>query len=385
MWNCDAKDNPHNKFWRVASYARLSREDDASGISESIIGQQQIIESYVSQRGNAEIVAQYVDDGYSGATFDRPGFMRMIEDARNGLFDTIVVKDLSRFGRSYLDCGSFIERELPSMGVRLFSITDNFDSMRKWDYNMALLVPMKNLMNEMQVIMTSEKVRASLAAKRARGECVANFAPYGYVKDPDDRHRLVVDEVAAVTVRRIFWMRLNGASASGIARTLNNEGIPSPYAHRMGAEDPAVSSRWHAKTVLRILRDETYTGTLVQGKTERLSWRMRTSVRVPSEQWVRTPNAHVAIIDADTFGHVAAMVERRQNVQPSWVGNTYDEFAPEALKCPGCGGSMAYVRVRRSGKTYAYFTCAAHRRNPRVCSPHSIRVEELLSQYETRG
>ena len=297
--------------WRAASYARLSRDDGNDGYSESIVGQQKLIEKWVASRPDVHLVASYADDGYSGATFERPGFIQMIEDARAGMFDTIIVKDLSRFGRSYLDCGTWIERELPKLGVRLYSISDDFDSMKEWDYDMAILFPFKNLVNEMQVITTSQKVRASLEAKRQRGEFVRNFAPYGYVKDPNDKHKLVVDADAAAVVVRIFSDFISGKAASQIARELNDEGVEPPSAHRkrLGQNyhtnfNSKKVPQWHAQTVLRILRDETYTGLLAQGKTRKTSWRMKQSISVPPEQWARTPDAHEPLVSEVDFAAV---------------------------------------------------------------------------------
>lgn len=301
--------------WKAALYARISHEDEALGESDSITGQKRFLEDWAARRGDVEVVTCYADDGWSGANFERPGFERMLADARTGLFDTIVVKDLSRFGRSYLDCGRLIERELPKLGVRLYSVTDDFDSAREWDYNTAIVFPIKNLINEMHVITTSEKVRTSLAAKRERGECTANFAPYGYAKDPNDRHRLVVDEPAAEVVRAIFRWRLDGTSASEIARKLDRNGVPCPseYKRQQGLRyynglQHAETPRWHVQTVMRILRNEAYTGTLVQGKRRRPSWRTGTALPVEPERWQRTANAHEPIVTSEEFQKVKTLL-----------------------------------------------------------------------------
>lgn len=434
--------------WRVASYARLSREDKVRGESDSIAGQRTLIADWAARQGDVQVVASYVDDGYSGATFDRPGFMRMIDDAKRGLFDTIVVKDLSRFGRSYLDCGSWIERELPRLGVRLYSVTDDFDSMRQWDYNTALLLPMKNLINEMQVITTSEKVRASLAAKRERGECVANFAPYGYMKDPLDRHRLVVDPEAARVVQHIFALRLMGRSATAIAEELNDEGVPSPLVRKMqlgseyrtgfgalnakntnaarnfatvsnagsisglgcagtsadeanimaanssdevsdmretgnvsGATYSDVSSaralpRWHAKTVVRILRNETYVGTLVQGKTRRPNWRAGAVTHVPESEWVKSCGTHEPLVNHDAFARVQETV--RSRASESHIVS--DVLLSVHLFCDSCQAPMRRISVTSKGKRYHYFVCSTHRKNPRLCSTHSVPMDKLAQE-----
>jgi len=372
--------------WRVASYVRLSREDGMNGESNSISSQRKIIEDWAREQSNVALVAEYVDDGYSGATFDRPGFNRMIADARNGKFNTIVVKDLSRFGRSYLDCGSWIERELPRMGIRLFSVSDDFDSMTRWDYNMSLLLPMKNLINEMQVITTSEKVRTSLSAKRARGECVANFAPYGYEKNPFDRHRLVPDPLAADVVRRVFSLFLGGESASCIARRLNSEGIPSPAKYRAvngsryrtcfsGKKEGA----WHASSVLRILRNETYTGALIQGKTRRISWRTHVDAPVQPDMWQKVDGVHEAIVSKREFLDAQELLDPGSRVSCIVVpilGQLY---------CGNCKSRMRRIQVRSSGKTYAYYACSTHRKNSSRCKARYIREEKLVAAVSNWG
>lgn len=385
-----AMEGAEARGWQAASYVRLSHEDGIGNESNSIASQRIIIEEWAARRDDVVIVAHYVDDGYSGANFDRPGFRKMIEDAKSGAFNTIVVKDLSRFGRSYLDCGSWIERDLPRLGVRLYSITDDFDSMSIWDYNMALLLPVKNLMNEMQVMMTSEKVRTSLAARRERGECVANFAPYGYTKDPADRHKLIVDDAAAEIVRRIFDLALSGKSATAIAKILNEGEVPSPAAHKalqgLAYQTNFCSSeaapQWHARTVTRILCDETYTGTLVQGKTRRPSWRLRKGISVPPSEWMRTYKAHEAIVDDETF--VSAGNLFRQATSPP-IENGDSIYVPFIVhvECGGCGSKMKRSSVKSGENRYVYYVCSAHRKNSRVCSTHSIREDLLLSQvYE---
>ena len=301
--------------WRAVGYLRLSREDEQAGESVSISGPRALLEQWAHGRRDVELLGFYTDDGVSGATFERPGFACMIADARRGSFDTIVVKDLSRFGRSYLDCGNWIERELPQLGIRLYSIADGFDSAQALDQNTAILLPVKNLINEMHVIATSDKVRQSLSVKRERGDFVGNYAPYGYRKRADDKHLLEVDEPAASVVRDIFAWRQLGQSANQIARRLNSQNVPCPSVYRSqqgGAYKTPFAGKhplWHAKTVLRILRDESYTGTVVQGKTQRPNWRLRANMPVPRSKWCRTHNAHAPIVDKDLFERVARLLE----------------------------------------------------------------------------
>ena len=259
---------------------------------------------------------------------------------------------------------------------------------------MALLLPMKNLMNEMMVINTSQKVRASLAAKRARGEYVANFAPFGYAKDPCDRHRLVVDPPAAVVVRRIFRMRAEGKSVTEIARTLNTEGVASPAAYRatvkagghmtVSEQDAGRRSLWYAKSVQRILDNEAYTGSLVQGKTRRISWRMRTNLPVPAEERIRHAHTHEPLITRDLFDLVTQISRERRKAIVQHAGKPSDGGVTGwRLICADCESAMRRITVRVKGKTYVYWVCSAHRHNARMCSTHCVREESLWEQVDS--
>ena len=314
--------------WKAAAYARLSREDGAGEISGSVANQLQIIQDFAQSRGNIDIVATYTDDGYSGTIFSRPSFVKMMEDAAKGLFDTIIVKDQSRFGRDYLEVGEWVERRLPAMGVRLYSIADDFDSSRPRDYGTALLFPIKNITNELYAWTTSEKTKASLSTRRRQGICVSNFAPYGYKKDPKNKGHLVIDAEAAAVVRRVFRWRSEGESLAQIAERLNADWVPTPMEYRRSHGSnlscpfvakrkrgkPAAKARWQPTQVLRILQNEVYVGTLVQGRTSQGPWGLHESVPLPSDQWDRWPNAHKGIVSAELFrkvqgvGHGSAKV-----------------------------------------------------------------------------
>lgn len=304
--------------WHAVAYARLSRDDGGEGVSGSIENQLQIIKDFARRRGNVRIVATYADDGFSGTMFNRPGFTKMMQDAQTGLFDTIIVKDQSRFGRNYLEVGEWVERRLPAMGIRLYSIADDFDSTKPRDYSTALLFPIKNITNELYAWTTSEKTRASLETRRKQGRCVANFAPYGYMKDPTDKGRLVIDPEAGAIVRHIFEWRRDGLSLNQIATRLNQAGILTPldFKRSRGSAQscPFCSSeqaKWQPGQVARILENEVYTGTLVQGKRRRGAWGSHVTVSVPRELWDRAEGAHEPIVSKELFLSVQGPIRLR--------------------------------------------------------------------------
>lgn len=227
-----------NKIYQAAMYVRLSKEDEEVSLakkaeSESIQNQKRLIRDFVSQHPDIEIVKEYEDDGYTGSDFDRPGFQSMLEDIRRGIIDCVIVKDLSRFGREYIDSGRYIERLFPSLGIRFIAITDHID--RKKGDDDDIVIPFKNLMNDAYCRDISIKIRSNLEAKRRDGKYVSAFTPYGYLKDDDDKNKLVIDPYAGNVVRDIFRMKMSGMSQKAIAEYLDAHGILSPleYKHSM--------------------------------------------------------------------------------------------------------------------------------------------------------
>lgn len=303
---------PHDRIWKVVGYARLSNAAAEDGISPSVRLQRAQIERAVSAEPTMELVAFFEDDGWSGSSFDRPGFRRLEALLLSGAADCIVVRDLSRLGRNYLEMGNYLEHVLPELGVRLVALEDAYDSIASSGEENTLLVPLKNLMNDYYCITASAKTRQHLLAKRMQGANICAFAPYGYTRGPRSGH-LVADEAAAPIVKEIFRMRLLGLGPSSIARMLNRGSIPTPQESKrlQGSRhySPTVRSRpqWNARMVNRILANEVYTGTLVQGRRFKPSFRSGKVAKTPELMVTRIPNAHEALVSTGVFEQVGKL------------------------------------------------------------------------------
>ena len=254
----------------------------------SIENQRMILRRFTAENGGT-IADEYVDDGWSGTNFDRPGVKRLLDDAKDGKIDTVVVKDLSRFGRNYIQVGQYIDYIFPSYGIRFIALSDNVDTANRTSAGMDMM-PIMNVFNEWHAANTSKKIRAVLEAKWQAGRYTNWAYPYGYRVGADENRAAVIDEEAARVVRRIYDMRLKGASVRAIARALTDEGIPNPTAHytRLDGKksERRNSAAWSAKTVSCILKDQTYTGTLTQHRTTHFSYKNHTAVKVAGSEYV---------------------------------------------------------------------------------------------------
>ena len=221
-----------SKVYRAALYVRLSKEDGDKEESDSIVNQKDLIRAFLADKPDIHICAECVDDGYSGANFDRPSFKRMIRDIEAGKISCVIVKNLSRFGRNYLEVGDYLEHLFPFLGIRFIAVNDNYDSINGRTSSDKILIPFKNLINDAYCRDISIKVRSQLDIKRKKGDFIGSFAVYGYWKDPSDRHKLVVDEYAAAVIRDIFRWKLEGASQQRIADRLNGRGELSPMEYK---------------------------------------------------------------------------------------------------------------------------------------------------------
>ena len=368
------------QVWNTCGYVRLSREDGDKEESNSVTGQKDLIRDYLSRHPELRERGMKVDDGFTGSNFQRPGFQEMISEAKAGKINCIVVKDLSRFGRNYLEAGEYIERYFPFLGVRFIAINDHFDSMNSHVESDELLVPFKNLINEAYCRDTSVKIRSQLEIKRQRGDFIGSFAVFGYKKDASDHHKLVVDEFAADVVRDIFNWKLDGISAIDIASRLTNTGIPAPMDYKLAqgmryntAFRIKERSEWSANMVLRILKNPVYTGVLEQGKVTTPSYKVKRLVHKPREDWAVVENCHEAIIDPFDF-EIAQRV-LALDTRTAQAGQPVELFSG-MVYCGECGGAMVRKIVSAGGKRYAYFICAAHK-NEKTCYSHSLRTEAL--------
>ena len=286
----------------AAKYIRLSYTDDKSNESNSVGNQRKLIEDFVSRHPEIELVSEKVDDGYSGVIFDRPAFKEMMDDIMEGKINCVIVKDLSRLGREYIETGRYMRRVFPAYGVRFIAINDNIDTLNE-SAGDDLTVSVKNIMNEAYARDISIKTRSSLETKRKNGDFVGAFPVYGYRKSEENHNLLVVDEYAAQVVRSIFRMRLEGFSPYAIANELNRLGTLSPLAYKKYYGLPHAKKgytdrkdcRWSANTVTRILQDETYTGTLVQGRKGSQHFKLKEMESRPSSEWIRVENEPLLI------------------------------------------------------------------------------------------
>lgn len=358
---------------KIGIYMRLSHDDDKAGESMSIENQRLILRAYAEGRG--EIVEEYVDDGYSGTNFERPAVKRLLEDAKEGRIDTIVVKDLSRFGRNYIQVGQFVDYLFPCYGIRFIALSDNIDTADRSSAAMDMM-PIVNVFNEWHASNTSRKIRAVFDAKQRAGKYTNWSYPYGYKAGKDERRTAIVDEPAASVVRRIYAMRAEGASLRRIARTLSDEGIPNPmkyYTRLDGTKSLRKgSSLWSAKTVMEILSDRTYLGTVTQHRTARVSYKNHQTVRLPESEWVVRENAHEPIVSRKIWDRVQtvnnAVSRGREDKE-----HTVHPFS--ALFCPDCGKKLKFQTYGKGRSGYICRTYKDHGR--KYCTSHYISEARL--------
>ena len=376
--------NTQKKIWNATLYLRLSRDDGDKEESGSITGQRELLRDYISQHPELREYAIRIDDGFSGSTFERPGFQKMIEDVKAGRTDCIVVKDLSRFGRNYLDAGEYIEKIFPFLGVRFIAVNDNYDSLGERKSSDDLIIPFKNLINEAYCRDISMKIRPQLEIKRKNGQFLGSFAAFGYLKDEQDKNKLVVDQYAADIVRDIFKWKLEGISPQDIADALNKLGVLSPmeYKRSLGMKyttsfKTSAKAAWSAGTVIRILKNPIYTGVLIQGKETTPSYKVHKRIAKDKSEWTVIEDSHEAIISEIDFDSVQKVLkcDTRRSPDDKAVG-----LFSGMLFCGDCGASMVRKTVPAGEKKYVYYVCSAHKQD-KSCSPHRMRdtaLEEIV-------
>ena len=366
--------------YRACIYTRLSKDDGDKPESDSIGNQKALIRDFIKNHPEIEVVSEKADDGYSGVNFERPGFKEMMDEIRAGQVDCVIVKDLSRFGRNYIEAGNYIERVFPFIGVRFIAINDSYDS-KDQNQSDSLIIPFKNLINDAYCKDISVKIRTQLDIKRKKGEFIGAFAAYGYLKDPEDHNKLIVDTFASEVVRAIFRWKLEGLSQGDIADRLNAQGDLCPMEYKLSlgmkvqtnfrANRKAV---WSWSSVSRILTNEIYTGVLVQGKVSTPNYKVKKFMEKDESEWIRVEQSHEAIIDEDTFRVTQELLKKDVRRGPE-RGRVYPLSG--YLVCADCGQNMIRKSAMSGGKKYFYYVCSGHKaRND--CKPHSIREEELF-------
>jgi len=374
-----------NNHFKVAMYLRLSQDDekydkDFKAESNSISNQRLQIQDYINKNDNMELVGEYVDDGYSGINFERPAFKEMMENMITGNINCIIVKDLSRFGRDYIDSGRYLQKVFPSLDIRFIALNDNYDSFTASETEKNLVIPFKNFINDNYCRDTSAKVRSVCKVKRKQGQFISNYAPYGYEKDEEDKHKIVIDQEVEDVVRKIFSMKLEGYSSYSIAKHLNDNGIPSPMEHKKakgiryktGFSTKAVA-KWDTPAVNRILTNEVCIGTLQQGKREKINYKLDKVVSKDKSDWIEIEDNHEAIIDPHDFEIVQKLL--KCDIKAKTVGEKADLFSG-LLFCKDCNAQMT-KKVDKRGKTAkVYYICSSYNKG-QDCSRHSIKQEEL--------
>ena len=358
----------------TALYARLSKDDELQGESNSISNQKRILETYARDNGFLNY-RFFVDDGWSGANFQRPGFMEMMDCVENGEVKCVITKDLSRMGRNYLQVGMFTEITFPKKGVRFIAINDGVDS-AQGDND---LTPLKNLFNEWMVRDTSRKIKAVFRSKGMSGKPITSQPVYGYLKGEDGR--FIIDEEAAPVVKQIFSLCLAGNGPTKIARMLTEQEIPTPGTleyRRTGSTrryHPGYECKWATNTVVHILENREYTGCLVNFKTEKPSYKVKHSVENPVEKQAIFENHHEPIIDRETWERVQEL--RKQRKRP----NRYDEVGlfSGILFCADCGSVLYQQRYQNATRKQDCYICGSYKKRTRDCTAHFIRTDLLTA------
>lgn len=353
-------------FYQAADYLRLSKEDGDFSISSgkqesnSISSQRELIRQFVRNTSDIELVAEFCDDGYTGTNFDRPDFKAMMDAVKAGKINCIIVKDLSRFGRDYIESGKYIEKIFPQLGVRFIAINDHYDSAVS-NGSDSIILPFKNLINDSYSRDISIKVRSNLEIKRRRGEFIANFPVYGYARSPEDKNRLVVDDFAAVVVRDIFRWRIEGLSTQKIADRLNQRGTLSPMEYKRANGSNYAScfktnyhSAWSAVSISRILSNVVYTGTLAQGRRTTPNYKVKKVIVKDESDWVCIENAHEAIISMAEFHLVQELSKSDSRSAP---GSASVHPLSGKVFCAQCGRLAKRSTVSSNGRKYAYYNC----------------------------
>ena len=358
----------------TALYARLSKDDDLVGDSNSIVYQKEMLAKYAKEHGFTNIEF-YVDDGFSGTNFNRPEFQRMMADAEEGKISTVIVKDMSRFGRDYIMVGYYTEIYFSNLDIRFIAINDNVDSNIQTEND---LTPFKNVFNELYARDTSKKIRAVFKAKGNSGKHLTTNPPFGYKKDPNNKDKWIIDEEAAATVRRIFQMYVDGYRISEIGHKLTEEKVETPILYYMNrgiktnarSEYPEI---WDSMSIKYILDQTAYAGHTVNFQTAVKSYKTKKQIRLPKEDWIIYRNTQEPIIDEKTF----ETVQQMRKVKRARTKYNEPNMFSGLLYCADCGNHLTIQRVARNRKM-DNFSCATYRKKKKgLCSCHRILVSDL--------
>ena len=362
----------------AAIYCRLSRDEDTNQESNSIQSQRLMLNEFAKRQG-FQVVGEYIDDGFSGTNYDRPDFKRMMEDAEQGKFSIIITKDLSRLGRDYLTTGEYMEKIFPRLNIRYIAMNDGYDSLSENDSN-ADFAPIRNYFNEWYAKDCSRKTRASFKAMAEAGKFIGSKAPFGYVKNPENKHHLLVDEEAAAIVRKIFDYAVSGLGYKAISKRLREDGILNPNAYNNIVDPTFYKSNywrqphdWHPSSIKTILTNPTYLGHIVNGRRKTRSFKCKELIRTPPEEWIVVKNMHEAIIDQKTWDEAHKNLKRRKKSD----NNGSIQIFAGLLKCPDCGYSLAYSRNNAGNHNGSYRCSLYNVKGKKYCPSHYITYNAL--------
>ena len=387
---------PQAKEFQTAAYIRLSIEDSGKPGSDTIEGQKDLLLAYIERQDDLRLVEVYCDNGRTGTNFNRPDFERMMEDVRRGRINCIVVKDLSRFGRNYHETSNYLLRIFPFLGVRFVAVNDYFDTETAVETERGLVMPLKNIINDTYSRDISRKISSAIETTERRGEFIGVYAPYGYSKSDDDRHKLVPNPETAPIIREIFTLRLQGLGYTGIARLLNGRGVPSPgaYLYQCGIskQEKYRDAIWAAWNIKEILRDEVYLGHLIQGKRTNVAYKQARKERsAPSDEWRVFRNSHEPLIDEDTFAAAQRITAENRRTYEESLGKADDLKIPSLFRgrvfCGDCGKALVRRHVynrRQDGRIYYYnYLCVTSVKKAGACTPKNLKESKLLEVLES--
>lgn len=355
------------KIYRATKYIRTSCRDDETPYSDSIANQRRLIDAFIKSHPEIVTISERVDEGYSGLFAERPAFKELLADVEARVVNCIVVKDLSRWSRDYIETGRYLRDYFPTHGVRFISIDDHIDTLLPDGFNKTIAL-LKSIFSEHYSRDVSIKTRSVLDAKRRQGEYVGAMPIYGYQKAVEDKHKLIPDANTADVVKSIFHMKLCGLSAAAIAAELNRQNIVSPLSYRRerglpcptGGYADKANSHWGATTILRILRDENYTGTLVQGRQRGLSYKMKTPIALDECEWIKIRNAHEAIVSYADYEAVQRIMAIDTRTAPK---QSKVHIFSGLLVCGCCNNNMTRKTVNDKERHYIYYYCPTTKRN----------------------
>ena len=361
--------------YHAALYVRLSRDDEREGPSQSITNQISLLKEF-AKKHQLPVHDTYIDDGFSGTTFDRPAFKRMIRDIETKQVNMIITKDLSRLGRDYIMTGHYMERYFPEHKVRYISLLDGIDTGVESSAND--ITPFRAIMNDMYAKDISKKILSVKHSKQKRGLFIGGKPPYGYRAHPDGKSKFVIDEAVAPIVKRIFSMALSGTSCRQIASTLNQEQVPPPSVYagvKTGRQGP-YTGLWSSERISAMLQNEVYIGNMVQGRFKSVSYKSKKYIQLPRDQWTVVPHTHKPIIDQDTFQAVSEQIRSRNRTGH----RSYDYLLKGLIFCHECGYPLGVMNCSRAdGAENLHFVCRTYQRFTKsgVCTCHYNRVDEM--------